>query len=123
MVVPKLSFVVNNAGAEQHAEEKIFESLVVEMSHSVLAAIQYQTNYQTAVHSPFIDPNAFWKSPKYQHNRWLVPIVANQIPGALFQTGSELRGNWLKATIVFPSQKIWINNVGTNLAESSQWIL
>ena len=123
MVVPKLSFVVNNAGAEQHAEEKIFESLVIEMSHSVLAAIQYQTNYQTAVHSPFIYPNAFWKAPKYQHNRWLVPIVANQIPGALFQTGSELRGNWLKATIVFPSQKIWINNVGTNLAESLQWIL
>lgn len=115
---PKISFVVNDVGAEAFAETKIYESLMLEMNYVEPLALHYQTNFHAATHIPFINKDRFWATPKYQHDKWLVPIMVKQ-DGTIAQAqiGSELRGRWMKVTIDFNSSYFYINNVTTKMTE------
>ena len=86
----------------------------MESAHVQFKTITFATKYQTAVYD-FSTVN-MWETPEYTEHKWRIPImVQTSADSDAFTANSELRGTWMKVTIVYNgSEDIELKNVITD---------
>ena len=111
-----ISFIVNGLSEKDAGVviEKIFNALEMESAHVQFKTITFATKYQTAVYD-FSTVN-MWETPEYTEHKWRIPImVQTSADSDAFTANSELRGTWMKVTIVYNgSEDIELKNVITD---------
>jgi len=108
----KLSFIVNGLQEEQSAAdfEKVFNALKLEMPKLELLQILYETESAYGTYTFLTktsDPNNhFWLHSEYLENEWDVPVIMQtESKGKDYENDSNLRGHWLKITLVYKPGK------------------
>lgn len=101
-----LSYIVNG-GSEQASPltKKFFEGIKIRMPKVELVKVEFATGSQIAELNPFYDAQRFWLHPVYNEYHWEVPMPLSKVPGAIFDTESQLKGEWLKVTVTFQGKE------------------
>jgi len=101
-----LSYIVNGGSEEASPlTKKFFEGIKIRMPKVELVKIEFATGSQTAELNPFYEPIRFWLQPEYNEYHWEVPMPLSKVPGAIFDTESQLKGEWLKVTVTFQGKE------------------
>jgi len=107
----KLSFIVNASGSQgSPLMQKMYKAMELGSSETDFDSITYETQYQTSVHTPFVNPNKPWINPRYQEHKWMFPVnVQTSVDSGAFKTNSDMRGAWMKVTLQFTgNEPLWI---------------
>ena len=97
-----ISFIINGGSEKENTTEliKIFNSMEVEMKDLALKTIIFTTQYQTGTYD--FSTTETWKAAEYLEHKWHVPvIIQTSADNDAFETESELRGAWVKVTLVY----------------------
>jgi len=98
----KISFIINGVSEKESAAElvKIINSLDIEMANVPLSSITFTTQYQEGYYS--FGSSDFWNVAEYLEHKWHVPvIIQTSADNDAYETTSELRGIWIKVTLVY----------------------
>lgn len=113
-----LSFIVNGAVNEEQnytSLNKQYDAIAIESQKESFDKIEYETPFQKATQSPFVDPIKFWLDPEYQEGKWKLPIKeADTSTTSQYSVESQMKGEWLKVSLYYKRKiRMMIKNIQT----------
>jgi hypothetical protein len=110
----------NTDTAIQSELTKSYESQDIHSSDEELYAVDYETEYQSGSHFPFINEEEFWKTPEYLEGHWKVPIIVkDDADSGAYEIDSSMTGTYLKTTFTYRGKvEMFIKNITTYFRKS-----
>lgn len=112
----KLGVVVNGLSESENTSnlDKIFESVMIEATEMEFTKIEFITRNQNSILVPFMSAVEFWRNPKYELSKWIIPVPLQKSNNALVQQGSEMLGTWMELVITKESaQDFYVKTIET----------
>jgi hypothetical protein len=114
-----ITFVINQAAELA----KVFDNIMIASNGEAFKSIEYLTEDQVSLHSPFVDPTKPYINPSFRENYWKLPVSrATSIQSTannIYSINSRMRGKYMVIKLVGDSQKMqYVKSVITGLRNS-----
>ncbi len=112
----KLGVVVNGLTKDENLSkvDKIFESIHIEANENEFSRMNFRTRNQNSMLVPFVSEEKFWRNPKYELSKWVIPVPSQKSNSSFIVQGAEMMGTWMEIIIVNESfVDFYIKNIET----------